>query len=1625
MDTSLYTFTHSAAFSMSNMKLLWQHKARLMEERASFERNFTSIIRNAGYKVFIKAMSENARHRRWCDACERRFEFECIGDGPLPVGSIQILDRIPDVIETPKAVVRSEGVKRQAVRRKSNTQKGGEAARRKIVCQSGVHIVNRELRDEHQRQCAKKRIKALAKSVSKEVREAAVRAARDKRNPAHYEVEPQSGKVVGVVAAAAAATLVGIFKLRGAVKDIYNDVKNKVVDFFKQLKRRLGHFLAVTLLVAVLWYLSRTHNFAQQGILLIIGSVIGVVCGKDLWNSISDFFREENSDKITEQSGLPLGSASNFAAALLCFQAFKGRSTAMNVTEFTKRISNFDRMSSGLESFTKWVFQVVESFVEWLTSKFGVDYKKRIRTEDAALRDFLRRVDKCVDKHNAEGVTVSNDELNQLVELARQATAFRDMYRGTKLESTITSARASIHNIIHPHLGALNARKNNRPEPTMVVLNGKPGVGKTFLIEAICSALLIKSGFLHKNATRDEVLAHCYQRGTTEYWNGYSGQFATILDDLWQQRPDPTDKDNEFINIIRMIGSWALPLNFADVDSKGKIYFTSKLVLATTNLDGIESEALKVIQDSEAVVRRIKFPYTMRPVASMQIDGKLNYNALEAEAEKCFDAPDPIDRFPWHVWEVARHDFSTGKTSNQYIPMRQLLDMMIEEVRNKSVQFEKHVERKFNFIDGLLAQHNTGEAPIVTSQSGLSIPVDKEYGIMAAAIAAAPGLSAKNKVYLYSAISAGTFISKNLESISKHAGWFKEADAARKSVMADKDADYKDAHSVRNNMRAALLIVGGSAISVVITAAIIAIVKALVSFVRNIFGLKKQKKQDPETQSNRNAHIRAQSDDRPCASLIYDNTYRAHVSQLDGTELVLGQILFVVSDMAIQPNHYQMHVAESLRKGVVLDSTKVEFTSCANAEHKFSMTVARFLAMKRYSQPDRDLDIVMYEDVRAHRNIVSKFVLEKEVESLGGAASVLEIARTSARSLGQPYYHPITLNTVKLGKDLHYEGRRLERYVKYNAPTVRGDCGAPLTRLCERRSNGGVCFGLHVAGCTAYEEGYATLVTRELVESMVRKFNVIRDDFHQDLEQRGIVTTQSQALPFTETGSFLPLCIIETPVTIAPFSKIYKVDSTYGAFGPYDCRPAHLSPVFRNGTVVYPMENAVKPYSSPLMIYDQPWLPECVYQSVRTTVDVTRDCSRRIYSFEEAVLGVPSEKFRSIPRSTASGFPYVLHCKNGKKDFFGDGADYDLTTPAAKALEERVEYIVDRAKQGVRLAHVFVDFLKDEIRTDAKVQAVATRLISSAPLDYTIAWRRYFGAFSSAVMRNHTRTGMAPGICTYTDWDMLRTHLASKGEKVFDGDFKAFDSSEQPTIHRYILDEINRWYDDGAENARVREVLWLDLVHSRHIGGKGRDQRHIYQWNKSLPSGHPFTTIINSIYSMVMLVGAYYSLTGKFNFWQHVSPITYGDDNACNVDDATAEIFNQITVADALKREFGVTYTPGRKDGVWVPTCDITDITFLKRGFRFEQNVGWCCPLELDSFYYTCYYNKNKKDEKKILNDVLENTLFELSMHSQETWDVRAPPVIKLMARLGFTPQHKPVRGSYLQELRSRGDLWY
>lgn len=1453
-----------------------------------------------------------------------------------------------------------------------------------LTCQSGRVVesskVARSERDEKQRQAAKAKAEEVRKSVPKAERKFKVLESRDKRSPVwkgYGDEELQSGRILPAILSAGGAVLAVEFwrTLRSGRKtsDAMSALLQQLGEFKSKLINVMGNTLWMIPFVTTVYYAINHFKVVDSVITGVVFSVCSTLVGAKLWRVVAKFF-QDSSNSATGAIELQSGAFDvlpRLLSTVMCFSVFGRKFSPSTVTEFIKRLSHLDRLASGWDTFLRWVLESTEALVNFVRARFGADKIKLFNNVHKPTYEWASRVDKLVLEHSTADREVDAASLNEMVKLIREGHGFKELYRGTTMARYVDEYTMRASNLLQPYLGTINARNNFRFEPIACMLLGAPGIGKTIMAVPLCAAVLLESGLLPRDTTSDVVFENIWQKGTSEYWNSYASQLCLVMDDAFQQRADSTDKDNEYMNIIRMVGSWSFPLNFADLTSKGKIFFGSKFIFGTTNLRSFNAEAGLVIQEPQAVARRISFPYELRLKPEYSKDGRLDQEAYQRECARAAENGVGLDRYPWYIWEVARHDFIRGTTEANVIPLRELVIEMADALKARSSTFSSTKEFLSDFIAGMSK---------VESQSGRYVPN----------------------------------LDICLSSFKRHLSeWNSEQRQMSKKVTVW------------------LKVLGVGIMAKVAFDIVRVLLSTVWKFFSGLFGGRKR----AETQSNRPLarkvqrlkprDVRLQATDTNVCTNVYGNTYKMVVLLDDDHEFVVGQVCFVEDTLVVQPEHFTYTLREMVNTKQIDVNNRVLFRHSLNEDHTFEISLQKYFGFSRVSDANADVEFLRFEDVRAHRNITGSFVREADLKYLGGVRARLDVCEVDDRKtrIAIPRRAVYTFPSLKAGRDLPVGRRRISRYFAYPAPTTQGDCGAPLCLFDNSSYSGRTAIGMHVGGSFERGLGFSNIITQEMIVDARKKLNTIVDEFETDLADRGVVLQSGCELPFTKKGSFLPIGTVDRAVITCPKSSYYPTVH-FGELGEYESLPAPLSPVWRDGVLVYPMQNAVAPYSSPLYVYEQSWLRQAMHVAMAPLTSMTRDYSRRIYTFEEAVCGIPQEKFRSIPRGTAAGFPYVYDVRNGKKEFFGEGQEYDLTGKNALELRERVDYVIKKAKENVRLSHVFLDFLKDELRTPAKVQAVATRLISSAPLDYTIAWRMYFGAFSSAMMRHHTYTGMAPGICVYTEWDKLAEMLKKKGDKVFDGDFKGFDSSEQPTVHNLILQYVNDWYDDGVENARVRRVLFADLMHSRHIGGVGNDQRFIYQWNKSLPSGHPFTTIVNSMYSLFVLVGAYISATGDLTgFWNHVSSVTYGDDNVSNISDDVADRFNQVAVAAALRKEFSLVYTPGNKDGDFQPYTTLDDVTFLKR--HIIDRDGWVCPLELDSFLYTCYWCKNRKLEDKIFHDVLEVALEELSMHDEATWAKYAPKLCSMLEKAGHVPAAPCDQNLYLAVVRSRNDNWY
>lgn len=742
----------------------------------------------------------------------------------------------------------------------------------------------------------------------------------------------------------------------------------------------------------------------------------------------------------------------------------------------------------------------------------------------------------------------------------------------------------------------------------------------------------------------------------------------------------------------------------------------------------------------------------------------------------------------------------------------------------------------------------------------------------------------------------------------------------------------------------------------------------------------------------------------------------------------LGVAIIIKDRIVMCPKHFYEVLAvrvkenASLLKGEIL----LSFAS-TNEGHtiKFPLYVGDFLKSFYFDSVLSAKDIALFvlprDASRNFKNILNRFATVSEHASLkeyfGFLYGVSFVGNKRSTKVETAYFQakPVSRHPVSGDKIGSYT---VSQAYYYAAPTEEGDCGTPLYFYCKYATSR--IFGIHVAGWLHGAQGLSAAVAREELEHAISKINVstiIQDD-----------EFKPQSLMNISNGQFSQVYQVDHRVNAANKTKIVP-SHLYNMWGPATTKPAHLRPFLKDGIEIDPRAIAMGKYCGNgfLMSENMKTILKHSYSDFLHSVSEV-DVDRRIYSFDESILGLPDDPdYGSLARNTSPGYPHILNNEirkvGGRRFWFGKDQDYDMDNQRVRDLRDTCDAIIFRAKQGERCEHVFIDCLKDERRPIDKVDIGKTRLFSVSPLEYLIVTRQYFGAFSNWFMKNRINNGSAIGVNPYgIEWDTLARKLKQFGENNMGaGDYSAFDGSERPIIHYIILDVINEWYDDGVVNARIREVLWAELVNSKHIYDD-----ITYCWDSSLPSGHPLTAMINSMYNHLALRAAWcflhdndpFSLT---TFDENVYVCVLGDDNIFSVSDTSLEIFNEMSLCEALK-QFGLTYTTELKDKATTRSRRLEEVSFLKRSFRYDPVLArYVGPKEIVSTLEVPYWTK-EHEHTHIVKSNVDITLIEIALHGEEIFNEWAPKIISSYEEIYNV---KVERKSYIMNLMEAAGTTY
>lgn len=409
-----------------------------------------------------------------------------------------------------------------------------------------------------------------------------------------------------------------------------------------------------------------------------------------------------------------------------------------------------------------------------------------------------------------------------------------------------------------------------------------------------------------------------------------------------------------------------------------------------------------------------------------------------------------------------------------------------------------------------------------------------------------------------------------------------------------------------------------------------------------------------------------------------------------------------------------------------------------------------------------------------------------------------------------------------------------------------------------------------------------------------------------------------------------------------------------------------------------------------------------------------------LLDLEQAIVGLPGTSFESIDLSTSPGYPHncsgpqskplTKHALVGKFEngVFVPGSHSSVTI-------REVTKSIEMLSRGEVPLWVFTDVVKSETLPKEKVAQGKGRLVSAAPNSAVLVTRMLFGNFMMWMKDNYLSNGVSYENPEGVDAHMLtEKHLtmAAMQDLHTAGDLSAYDTRHSADALEVALEVITDFIlrhnpeFDELEKTVFRTYI-KSMSYTYHIRGKT-----MHRWVGSLASGHPLTTIINSVLNHGYFGYSVWKKAGfRPRFWdwyfKNVMVRVLGDDNRCSCSPEASELVSEQVCADGYA-DFGHVYTDDLKSGeLHSQFRPFGATSILKRFCRYEPALGmYVWPLRIDVVEEMPLWTKSEgQDNVPSMEQALSNVdtaVRHLSYHSDEEWNRLIPQWEKMYAELGW-----------------------
>lgn len=603
--------------------------------------------------------------------------------------------------------------------------------------------------------------------------------------------------------------------------------------------------------------------------------------------------------------------------------------------------------------------------------------------------------------------------------------------------------------------------------------------------------------------------------------------------------------------------------------------------------------------------------------------------------------------------------------------------------------------------------------------------------------------------------------------------------------------------------------------------------------------------------------------------------------------------------------------------------------------------------------PELDLAFIKISGVPPRKDIRKLFCKP----SLNGGFKGIYLARNSNGSIFRKNVENIKRVNAHSCESL---GTSIDTWFgSVHEPTSNGDCGAILL---VDSAYGPIILGFHYLGDTMSNQVASIMITDEIVN---RGYMMCVPTGMAIQSGVPVLSAPSAKRALTELHAKSPLR--------------YCSDGTgavYGSFAGF--RPRHKSDVVPTSiqkSVVDrgyevkcgpPEMNSWEPWRialvemiNPVSKFDETILEECADIFAKEIIELLpRDelDTQMVYDNLTAINGAPGVAYvDKINRNTSAGNPW----KKSKKFFLSAIPPISGIEDPVLANDEvmdRVDDCINKYMHGIRYMPNFCAHLKDEALKMAKVKAKKTRVFAGAPMDWIIVVRKFFLSSIRLLQNNRFIFEAGPGtVAQSLEWEEIREYITAFGpDRIVGGDFKDFDKKMPPIIIMLaykILITVFLKSDSVPQDKkeiyeRIMNCISKDTAFP--LVDFNGDLVEFFGFN---PAGHPLTVIVNGLANCLYMRYVYAKLSPEgtcARFKEHVHLMTYGDDNCMGVSEE-ASWFNHTSIQKTLA-EVDIVYTMADKEAESVPYIHINDVSFLKRTWRWDDDVGaYLCPLEHDS----------------------------------------------------------------------------